>query len=58
MSLLLEIYDSNGRKILERQFPNAMEIRETLDITGISDGVYYLRLRSDDQMLTRKIIIY
>jgi len=58
MSLQLEIYDSNGRKILERQFPNAMEIRETLDITGISDGVYYLRLRSDDQMLTRKIIIY
>jgi len=57
-SLHLEIYDSNGRKIIARQFSKAMEIRETLDVSAISDGVYYLRLRSDDQMLTRKIIIY
>lgn len=57
-SLHLEIYDSNGRKILARQFSNAMEVRETLDVTGISSGVYFLRLRSEKQMITRKITIY
>jgi len=57
-NLHLEIYDSNGRKILAMQFSNAREITETLDISGITGGVYFLRLRSDEKLLTRKIIIY
>jgi hypothetical protein len=57
-NLHLEIYDSNGRKIYGRQFNHAIEINETIDVTGIADGVYFLRLRSDEQLLTRKITIY
>jgi hypothetical protein len=57
-NLFLDIFDSNGRKILEKQYPNLTELIETLDVSGLTNGIYYLRLHSDEQQLTRQIIIY
>lgn len=56
-TLFLEIFDSSGRKILVKQFSNVSEIAETIDVTGISQGIYYLRLRSTDRQLLRQIVI-
>jgi len=56
--LVLDIFDSNGRKILMKQFSNVMEFTETLNVTGMAKGIYYLRLRSDEQELNRKITIH
>ncbi|MCK4750295.1 MAG: T9SS type A sorting domain-containing protein, partial [Bacteroidales bacterium] len=57
-SLFLDIFDSLGRKILIKQFSNATEITETVDVTGMAKGVYYLRLRSDERQLIRQITIH
>ena len=57
-TLYLELFDASGRHILIRPFQNVMEVNETLDVSGMSAGFYYLRLRSEAQVLTRKISIY
>ncbi|KPL12969.1 MAG: hypothetical protein AMS26_15765, partial [Bacteroides sp. SM23_62] len=56
--LYLDIYNSNGRKILNKQYSNADEIRETIDVTAMAKGIYFLRLRSDERQLIRQIAIY
>jgi hypothetical protein len=58
VNLFLDIFDSNGRKVLEREYPDLTELMETLDVSGLTNGIYYLRLRSDEQQLTRQIVIY
>jgi hypothetical protein len=58
VNLFLDIFDSNGRKVLERAYPNLTELMETLDVSGLTNGMYFLRLRSDEQQLTRQIVIY
>jgi proteasome assembly chaperone (PAC2) family protein len=55
--LILELFDANGREVLVKQFPHTTEITETIDVTGMSSGIYYLRLRSDQKQLIRKIAI-
>ncbi|TFH19552.1 MAG: T9SS type A sorting domain-containing protein, partial [Bacteroidia bacterium] len=57
-TLFLDIFDSVGRKILMKQYSNVSEIRETIDVTGMAQGIYYLRLRSNQQQLLRQIVIY
>jgi len=55
--LILEIFDPSGRKIHIQEFTNAADIKESIDVTGIATGVYYLRLRTDQKHLLRKIVI-
>ncbi|MCP4311974.1 MAG: T9SS type A sorting domain-containing protein [Bacteroidetes bacterium] len=57
-NLVLDIFDSMGRKILIKQFSGVREITETVDVTVLSGGVYFLRLRSENQSLVRQIIIH
>jgi hypothetical protein len=57
-NLVLDIIDSNGRKVLMKQFHNATEITETIEVTGMAKGIYYMRLRSDERQLVRKIAIH
>jgi archaellum component FlaG (FlaF/FlaG flagellin family) len=56
--LVLDLYDSNGRIVLNRQFSNVKEFTETIDVGDIARGVYYLRLRSDEKEVTRLITLY
>jgi Secretion system C-terminal sorting domain len=57
-TLYLDIYDTGGRKIHQKQFSNVMEISETLDVNRMAPGMYYLRLRSDKRQLQRQIVIH
>jgi hypothetical protein len=57
-TLYLDLFDSLGRKILVKQFANVMEIRETIDVSGMAQGMYYLRLRSGERQLKRQIVIH
>ncbi len=56
-TLYLDLFDSLGRKIIVKQFANVMEIRETIDVSGMAQGMYYLRLRSGERQLQRQIVI-
>ena len=57
-NLVLDLYDSNGRIVLNRQFSHVKEFTETIDVGDIARGMYYLRLRSDDKEVTRLITLY
>ncbi len=52
----LEIFNSNGQKVYERNISNRIEIHEEINITG--KGIYLLKIHSLSKVLNRKIIIY
>jgi hypothetical protein len=52
----LEIYDLNGRKLLEKQIPAGAEEFE-VDVSQVPGGVYFCRLTSDNKSSSQKLII-
>ena len=55
-STSLEIYDLNGRKLLEKKIPTeANEIE--IDVSHLKNGVYFCRLFSEKYNVTQKLII-
>lgn len=55
--IALEIYDALGRKIMAREFYHVGGMVESVDVSGMLRGVYYLKIRMDKQQATRKILI-
>ncbi len=52
----VEIYDLNGRKLLEKQIPAGTESFE-LDVSSLNSGVYLCRLILENKSVTKKLII-
>ena len=50
-----DIYDINGRLVLQKQLSNAT--LNQIDLSNVSKGVYFLTINSDDASITEKIII-
>ena len=55
--LILELFDIRGRKILIREFRHAAVIRTSIDVSGFERGMFYLKIRSDDRQLIRRIVV-
>jgi hypothetical protein len=54
-SALLKIRDIDGRLILSNRFHN--QSTSTIDLTGISKGIYFLNLTIDGKMINKKICL-
>ncbi len=53
------LFDFTGRKVLEQQSdPIAKGRTITIDISGFKKGLYFLRVQSGKNTVTRKLIIY
>ena len=52
----VEIYDLNGRKLLQKQINTRTEEIE-IDISSLKSGVYFCRLISENKSATQKLII-
>ncbi|RLD45256.1 MAG: hypothetical protein DRI89_01530 [Bacteroidetes bacterium] len=52
----LEIFDLNGRKLLEKSIPKGSE-EVTVDVSGLMSGVYLCRLIIENKSVTKKLII-
>ena len=50
----IEIYDMLGEKILEQ---NISSPKTEIDLSSVPDGIYFVRFRSNEQIITRKIFI-
>ncbi|WP_203256145.1 T9SS type A sorting domain-containing protein [Hyunsoonleella ulvae] len=50
------LFDLNGRQIISYDISQAFKV-ETLDITNIPVGVYFVKITSDDASITQKLII-
>ena len=56
--LAVEMIDAKGQVLRNYQYPvSSDEFRTTIDISGISEGVYVLRISSDTQVSYRKLVI-
>lgn len=51
-----EIYDLNGRKLLERQIKSGSETFK-VDVSSLKNGIYFCRLSSENKSATQKLII-
>lgn len=52
----IELYDLNGRKLLQKQIPAGTNIAE-IDVSHLKNGVYLCRLFSGNYSATQKLII-
>lgn len=55
-SAVVEIYNLNGKKLLEKQIHAGTEAVE-IDVSGLNSGVYFCRINTKEYSSTKKIII-
>lgn len=55
--LTLELIDATGREILIRPYPQTTEIKERLLVGEMNRGIYYLRLRSEERQMVKRIVL-
>ena len=52
----IEIYDLNGRKLLNKQFPAGTEEIE-VDVSNLQSGIYFCKIITEKGNATKKLII-
>jgi hypothetical protein len=52
----VEIYDLNGKKLIEKHIPQGNESFE-LNVSGLKSGVYFCRISTKEYSVTKKLII-
>lgn len=55
-SAIIEIYDLNGKKLLEKHIPAGTE-EFALDVSSLQSGLYFCRLIVENKSVTKKLII-
>ncbi|MBA7569077.1 hypothetical protein ES708_10814 [subsurface metagenome] len=55
--LFLDIFDARGRKILVKEYRQVNEIMESINVSGMCEGLYFLKLRSGQRQIIRQIVI-
>ena len=53
---IITVYDLNGKKLIEKQFPAGTETVE-LDVSTLVNGVYFCRISTEEHSVTKKLII-
>ncbi len=53
----LTLLNNNGQRLLEKPILNRFNHSTKLDISGLSSGIYYLRLSNHEGVSTRKLVI-
>lgn len=51
-----KVYDISGRNVVEYDISNGSKIK-SIDVSGISRGVYFIKIASDEASITRKLVI-
>lgn len=52
----VEIYDVSGRQIFSNDLSNSTKLK-TINMVGVSSGIYYVNIFSDRAMITKKLIL-
>ena len=52
----INIYDLNGRMVIQKHFSALTEVLE-LDVSALKSGIYFCRITTKDLSITKKIII-
>lgn len=52
----VELYDSNGRIVFKNKFNSSSTNSKAIDISSLSNGVYFLKVKNDEFTQTEKIV--
>ncbi len=52
----IEVFDLNGRKLLEKQIPIGTD-KFNVDVSSLQSGLYMCRIRTENRSVTKKLII-
>lgn len=55
-SALVQIYDVNGRKLVELNIPKGTTPKE-IDVSSLESGVYFIQLQTENRTETKKLMI-
>lgn len=55
-SVTVEVFDLNGRKLLEKQIPAGSD-EVKINVSSLQNGLYLCRIRTDNKSVTKKLII-
>lgn len=50
------VFDMNGRSVMMQSFKNA-NTQETLDISSLNSGIYFVKINAQNQTTTKKLIV-
>ncbi len=53
----IEVFDATGRTIYEKSFSQDQNLQQTIQLNRPQNGVYFLNIKNDSNMITKKIII-
>jgi len=56
-SLMLDIIDQNGKTIFRKNLSDMNVYSEDIDVSGYPKGLYYVRIKSEDDMVTQKVVV-
>jgi len=51
----IDIYSILGDKIISQK--NLNQVKTTIDVSHLSSGIYFIRAKVDDKIMTKKLII-
>jgi len=52
---LLEVFDISGKSVLQQE---VRENNPSIDVSGLDQGIYFVKVWSDNQLFTGKIAKY
>lgn len=53
----LEFYDATGRKIYIREYGNVNGIHESMDISDLPAGIYWLKVQTEKGQVVRNVVV-
>lgn len=55
-SLSVQVYDMNGRVVIDNNYTGG-SLNHSIDVSGLSNGIYFVKLNADGKIGTEKLII-
>lgn len=56
-SISLEIFDATGKAIYENSYDSAANLVQVINLDNASSGIYFVNIKSDKGLVTKKLII-
>ena len=57
VNISIKLFNRLGQELSNQTHAKSTEIRETIDLTNLSSGMYFLSISSGDKQLSRKVIL-
>ena len=53
----VEVFDGLGRVVFDQRFLNNQDLQQNISLTNAQAGIYYVSIKSNDAVYTKKIIV-